>query len=151
MAVAEVTDKLLQYDGSAGFLVDSNVWIDCADATSPWHDWAVDQLQACSERAPLHINQIVYTELLVPGPDITALDAMLDTVDTLRTALPWACAALAARAFATYRKRGGVRRAPMPDFYIGAHAAVANLAVLTRDEAPYRSYFPRLRLVCPAR
>ena len=149
MAVAEVTNKLLQYDGSAGFLVDSNVWIDCADAASPWHDWAVDQLQACSELGPLHVNLVVYTELLVPGPDIAALDAMFDVVNTQRSALPWACAALAAKVFGTYRKRGGVRRAPSPNFYIGAHAAVANLTVLTRDETPYRSYFPRLKLVCP--
>ena len=142
---------LAQYDGSAGFLVDSNVWIDCIDAASPWHAWAIDQVQFCSERAPLHINLIIYTELLVPQPNVAALDAMLDVYDTLRSNLPWACAALAARAFGLYRKRGGVRRSPLPDFYVGAHAAVANLSVLTRDEAPYRNYFPRLKRICPAR
>lgn len=140
---------LAQYDGSAGFLVDSNVWIDCIAASSAWHDWAVDRLQACSERAPLHINLVIYTELLVPEPDIAALDAMLDVFETQRTALPWHCAALAAKAFSLYRKRGGVRRSPLPDFYIGAHAAVSNLTVLTRDRTPYRSHFPRLTLVCP--
>ena len=140
---------LSHYDGSAGFLVDSNVWIDCVDESSPWHEWAVDQLQACSERAPLHINLVIYTELLVPDPDIDALDAMLEVYETQRSALPWACAALAARAFGHYRKRGGVRRSPLPDFFIGAHAAVANLTVLTRDVAPYRSYFPRLRTFNP--
>lgn len=142
--------SLAHYDGSAGFLVDSNVWIDCIDDDSPWHHWAVDQVQACSERAPLHINLIVYTELLVPEPDIAAVDAMLEVYDTLRSHLPWGCAALAAKAFGLYRKRGGVRLAPPPDFYLGAHAAVANLSVLTRDAAPYRNYFPRLRLVHPA-
>lgn len=141
--------SLAHYDGSSGFLVDSNVWIDCIDAASPWHVWAVDQLQASSERAPLHINLVIYTELLVPGPDVAALDAMLDVFETQRSALPWACAALAARAFGLYRKRGGVRRSPLPDFYIGAHAAVSNLAVLTRDSGPYLSHFPRLELVCP--
>ena len=144
----------MSYDGSAGFLVDSNVWIDCIDASSPWHDWAVDQLQACSEFAPLHINLVIYTELLVPEPEVAALDAMFDVFDTQRSALPWACAALAAKAFALYRQRGrqrgGVRRSPLPDFFIGAHAAVANLTVLTRDRKPYRSHFPRLQLVCPA-
>ena len=140
----------MTYDGAAGYLVDSNVWIDCIDASSPWHDWAVDQLQACSERAPLHVNLVIYTELLVPGPDLAALDAMLDVFDTQRSALPWPCAALAAKAFGLYRQRGGVRRSPLPDFFIGAHAAVANLSVLTRDHAPYRSHFPRLVLVCPA-
>ena len=142
--------ELSDYDGSAGFLVDSNVWIDCIDSGSPWHRWAVDSLQACSEQAPLHVNLVIYTELLVPGPDVAALDRLLDVYDTLRTPLPWSCGALAARAYASYRLRGGARRSPLPDFYIGAHAAVANLAVLTRDETPYRSYFPRLRRVCPA-
>jgi len=140
---------LASYDGSAGYLVDSNVWIDCIDASSPWPEWALDALQACSELAPLHVNLIVYTELLVPGPDPAALDAMLDVFETQRTAMPWSCAALAAKAFGLYRARGGVRRSPLPDFFIGAHAAVANLTVLTRDRTPYRSHFPRLALVAP--
>jgi hypothetical protein len=138
---------LAAYDGSAGVIVDTNVWVDCIDDGSPWHDWAVEQLQACSERAPLHVNIVIYTELLVPQPDAQALDAMLDVYDTLRSALPWSCAALAARAFSLYRRRGGARLRPMPDFYIGAHAAVANLGVLTRDPSGYASYFPRLRLI----
>jgi len=86
---------------------------------------------------------VIYTELLVPGPDFAARDAMLDVFETHRSALPWACAALAARAFGVYRKRGDVRNLPLPDFYVGAHAAVSNLTVLTRDRAPYRSHFPR--------
>lgn len=142
--------SLAHYDGGAGFLVDSNVWIDCMDAASPWNDWAIDQMQICSELAPLHVNIVIYTELLVPEPDVAALDAMLDVYAAQRSPLPWACAALAARAFGRYRKRGGARGSPLPDFYIGAHAAVANLSVLTRDAAAYRSYFPRLRRVCPA-
>ena len=106
-------------------------------------------MQICSELAPLHINLIIYTELLVPEPNIATLDAMLDVYETQRSTLPWACAALAARAFGLYRKQGGIRRSPLADFYVGAHAAVANLTVLTRDETPYRSYFPRVRRVCP--
>jgi predicted nucleic acid-binding protein len=140
---------LAQYDGSAGYLVDSNVWIDCTDSSSPWHDWAVDHLQACSERAPLHVNLVIYTELLVPEPDPAVLNAMLDIFETQRSAMPWTCAGLAAKAFSLYRRRGGVRRSPLPDFLIGAHAAVANLTVLTRDRRPYRSHFPRLALVGP--
>lgn len=141
--------SLANYDGSAGTLVDTNIWIDCIDINSPWHEWAVEQLQRLSERSPLHVNLIVYTELLIPCPDIGALDALLDVYDTLRTPLPWACAALTAAAFALYRSRGGSKLKPMPDFYIGAHAAVANLNVLTRDPTPYRSYFPRLLVVAP--
>lgn len=141
--------SLRGYDGSAGVLVDTNVWVDCIDESSPWHDWAIDQLQTCSERAPLHINLIVYAELLVPDPNVAALDGLLDVYDTLRSQLPWACAGLAARAFAAYRQRGGSKRSPLPDFYIGAHAAVSNLSVLTRDPGGYRSYFARLVVLAP--
>ena len=141
--------SLANYDGSAGTLVDTNIWVDCIDEASPWRDWAVEQLQKCSERSPLHVNLIIYTELLVPGPSVDALDALLDVYDTLRSPLPWACASLTAVAFAQYRRAGGSKQKPIPDFYIGAHAAVANLSVLTRGTAPYKSYFPRLVVVAP--
>ena len=141
--------SLSNYDGSAGFLVDTNIWIDCMDPDSTWHTWAVDQLQACSERAPLHVNLVIYTELLVPEPAVEALDALLDVYETQRSALPWSCASLAGGAFRQYRRSGGLRHTPLPDFFIGAHAAVANLCVLTRDPTPYRRHFERLALVCP--
>lgn len=144
-----VTASLASYDGSAGFLVDTNVWVDCIDEASPWHAWAVEQLQSCSERSPLHVNLIIYTELLVPRPNVDALDALLDVYDTLRSPLPWACASLTATAFSLYRLRGGLKHKPLPDFYVGAHAAVTNLSVLTRDPTPYRSYFPRLSVIAP--
>ena len=101
---AVVTASLASYDGSAGFLVDTNVWVDCIDEASPWHAWVVEQLQSCSERSPLHVNLIIYTELLVPRPDVDALDALLDVYDTLRSPLPWACASLTATAFSLYRR-----------------------------------------------
>jgi predicted nucleic acid-binding protein len=148
-ASAVAAASLSSYDGSAGVLVDTNVWVDCIDATSNWHDWAIEQLQVCSEQLPLHVNLIIYTELLVPGPDIRALDALLDVYETLRSPLPWSCAALAAKAFGLYRRRGGTKVLPSPDFFIGAHAAVANLSVLTRDPAGYTTYFPRLAVVGP--
>ena len=100
MAIA----SLAGYDGTAGTLVDTNIWIDCMDPGSRWHDWAVEQLQLLSERSPLHVNLVIYTELLVPGPDIAALDGLLDVYETLRTPLPWTCASLTAAAFALYRK-----------------------------------------------
>jgi len=140
---------LAAYDGSAGTLVDTNVWIDCIDEASAWHEWSVEQLQACSERSPLHVNVIIYAELLVPGPSVAALDALLDVYEVQRSALPWSSAALTAAAYAMYRRRGGAKRKPLPDFFIGAHAAVCNLSVLTRDPAPYRSYFPRLAVIAP--
>jgi predicted nucleic acid-binding protein len=140
---------LRHYDGTAGVLVDANVWIDCMDERSPWHGWAMDQLQTCSERYPLHVNIIIYTELLVPNPNVAALDAMLDIYETRRTPLPWSSASLTAAAFAVYRRRGGAKHKPLPDFFIGAHAAVANLSVLTRDPRPYQSHFSRLEVIAP--
>jgi predicted nucleic acid-binding protein len=83
------------------------------------------------------------------GTLVDAIDALLNVYDTRRSTLPWACAALAAQAYALYRQRGGGRTRPLPDFYIGAHAAVANLSVLTRDRAGYASYFPRLAVIAP--
>jgi predicted nucleic acid-binding protein len=141
--------SLASYDGSAGVLVDTNVWVDCIDEASPWHDWAIEQLQRCSERCPLHINIVIYSELLIPGPDIRSLDAMFDVYETSRSPLPWAAASLAAAAYALYRRRGGSKHKPLPDFFIGAHAAVANLCVLTRDSKPYKSYFSRLEVIAP--
>jgi predicted nucleic acid-binding protein len=140
---------LRHYDGTAGVLVDTNVWIDCMDERSPWHGWAMDQLQTCSERYPLHVNIIIYTELLVPNPNVAALDDMLDIYETRRTPLPWSSASLTAAAFAVYRRRGGAKHKPLPDFFIGAHAAVANLSVLTRDPRPYQSHFSRLEVIAP--
>ena len=141
--------SLASYDGSAGVLVDTNVWVDCVDETSPWHDWALAQLQACSEISPMHVNIVIYSELLIPGPDVTVLDAVLDIYETLRTPLPWTAAALTASAYALYRRRGGSRQKPLPDFFIGAHAAASNLSVLTRDPKPYRSYFAKLKVISP--
>lgn len=141
--------SLADYDGSAGVLVDTNVWVDCIDEASPWHEWAVESLQVSSERCPLHVNLIIYSELLIPGPDVHMLDTMLDIYETLRTPLPWASAPLAAAAYATYRRSGGSKQKPLPDFYIGAHAAVSNLSVLTRDPRPYKSYFARLEVIAP--
>lgn len=141
--------SLASYDGSAGVLVDTNVWVDCIDEASPWHDWAIEQLQVCSERSPLHVNLVIYAELLIPGPDVRALDAMLDIYEALRSPLPWAAASLAAAAYAMYRRRGGSKHKPLPDFFIGAHAAVSNLSVLTRDPRPYKSYFAKLYVIAP--
>lgn len=104
------------------------------------HDWAIEQL---------HVNLVIYAELLIPGPDVRALDAMLDIYDALRSPLPWAAASLAAAAYAMYRRRGGSKHKPLPDFFIGAHAAVSNLSVLTRDPRPYKSYFAKLSVIAP--
>ena len=92
---------------------------------------------------------MTYTESLVPGPEVAALDDMLDLFETRRSARPRHSAAFAAKAFSLCRTRGGVRRSPLLDFDRGAHAEVWNLTLLTRDRTPYRLHSPRLMLVCP--
>ena len=133
--------SLLHYDGGSGFMVDSNVWIDCMDASSPWHNWAIDQLQVCNDQGVLHINALIYAQLLVPGSPADLIDNMPAVYETQRSALPWVSAALAVQAFQLYWERGGSKTAPLPDFFIGAQAAVASLTVLTRIN-PYRSFLP---------
>lgn len=141
--------NLAKYDGGAGVLVDTNIWIDVIEETSPWNEWAMEHLQRLGARSPLHVNLIIYTELLVPMSNPRALDALFDVYGTLRSPLPWVCASLTAAAYALHRSRGGSKHKPIPDFYIGAHAAVSNLSVLTRDPARYRSYFPQLVVIVP--
>jgi predicted nucleic acid-binding protein len=146
---AEVSLSSFAYDGTAGVMVDSNVWIDLMDVRSARHAWAVDQLDAAGQRAALHINPLIYAELLIPGTDSDIVDAILDVYNTSLSPLPYAGAALAAAAFAKYRNRGGVKNSPTPDFYIGSHAAVENLSVLTRDNRIFSSYFPTLKQLSP--
>jgi len=85
---ALVVASLASYDGSPGTLVNTNVWEDCIDEGSAWHAWAVEQLQVCSQRSPLHITLVVFTELLVPGPGVTALDALPMSIRRSARAFP---------------------------------------------------------------
>ena len=98
----------------------------------------------------LVINPIVYTELSIGFDTIEELDAALTPMAIEREPLPFPAGFVAGRAFLDYRRRGGTRTSPLPDFYIGAHAAVAGYRLLTRDDRRYRSYFPRLDLIAPA-
>lgn len=147
---AGVAVRAFNYDGTAGVMVDSNVWIDLMDADSPWHTWAVDQIDRAGQMSVLQINPLIYAELLIPGTEPDIVDEILSVYNTLLSPLPYAGAALAAAAFAKYRQRGGAKSSPLPDFYIGAHAAVANLTVLTRDNGVFRSYFSALKQINPA-
>lgn len=97
--------SLARYDGTAGVLVDSHVWIDCIDETSPWNGWASEQLQACSQRCRLHINVVIDAELLIPGPDPESLDALLDVYGTLRNALAMGICIAHSRLFTVWPSR----------------------------------------------
>ena len=133
----------------AGTLVDSNVLIDILSEDDEWFDWSSSMLEAVAHRGVVVINPIVYAEVSLAFKRIEELDEALPRAYYRRVDLPWAAAFLAGHAFLKYRRAGGTRRSPLPDFYIGAHAAIAGLTLLTRDAGRYRSYFPTIRIVAP--
>ena len=130
-------------------LVDSNVLIDLFDEDSEWRDWSDAMLTRAANRGALVINPIVFAEVSAGFDSLDDVEAALPAAFIRREALPWEAAFLAGRAFVQYRRRGGARSAPLPDFYIGAHAAVAGYTLLTRDARRYRHYFPKLKVVAP--
>jgi predicted nucleic acid-binding protein len=131
-------------------LVDTSVLLDIATEDPQWFDWSMTRLEQGANRDGLSINPIVYAELSVHYNTIEALEAALSGYPFERLELPWDAAFVAGKAYRRYRGRGGTKRSPLPDFYIGGHAAVAGIALLTRDAKRYREYFPGLRLITPA-
>ena len=129
-------------------LVDSNVLIDIRSEDPVWFEWSAAALAEAADRGDLAINPLIYAELSVDAERIEDLDRELGS-DYLRLPLPYEAGFLAGRAFLRYRRAGGERRSPLPDFYIGAHAAVSRLTLLTRDAARYRSSFPTVQLISP--
>jgi predicted nucleic acid-binding protein len=129
-------------------LVDSNVILDVATNDPVWADWSGEALRRAAEEAVLVINPLIYAEVSVGYERIEQLEVALSDAFR-RDPLPWEAAFLAGKCFAKYRKRGGDRRSPLPDFYIGAHAAVSGFRLLTRDVARYRGTFPTVRLIHP--
>lgn len=132
-----------------GVLVDSNVLLDVATNDANWSEWSATAIATLAERIALVINPIIYAEVSVGYSTVEALDAVLPGSIYRREPLPWAAGFLAGKCFAQYRRRGGMRATPLPDFYIGAHAAVGQLGLLTRDAARYRSYFPTVEIFSP--
>jgi predicted nucleic acid-binding protein len=130
-------------------LVDSNVLLDVASHDPVWGDWSRQTLERVADESILVINPVVFGEVSVGYPSIEELDAALPDDLFRRDAIPYEAAFLAGKAFLGYRRRGGARRTPLPDFYIGAHAAVAGFRLLTRDDRRYRTYFPKLELIAP--
>lgn len=130
-------------------LVDANVLLDCLDEGSEWEDWSASMIASASEAGVIVINPIVYAEVSVGFRSIDDLDDALPPDYFTRAPLPWEAAFLAAKVFEQYRRRGGLKRSPLPDFYIGAHAAVTGMTLLTRDARRYRAYFPKLRIISP--
>ena len=129
-------------------LVDSNVLLDILTADPEWEAWSSDALARAAEDAYLAINPVIYAEVSVGFREVEALEDALPP-EIRREDLPWDAAFLAGKAFVRYRRTGGRRSSPLPDFFIGAHAAVQGYTLLTRDARRYGSYFPTVRVVGP--
>lgn len=134
-----------------GVLVDSNILLDVATNDAKWSHWSGSALAECAEHAALVINPIIYAEVSIGYTTIEALNAALPSTLYQRDPLPWEAGFLAGKCFLAYRKRGGVRYSPMPDFYVGAHAAIEHLALLTRDVARFQTYFPKVEILSPSK
>jgi len=134
---------------AADVLVDSNVLLDVLEEDVNWYEWSSTQLQTAADRSALVINPIIYAEVSVGFERIEELEGALPLDFFQRRAIPWEAAFLAGKCFMRYRKLGGTKHSPLPDFFIGAHAAVSGLTLLTRDAARYRTYFPSLKLITP--
>jgi predicted nucleic acid-binding protein len=133
----------------SGTLVDSNVLLDLITDDPVWGSWSGDRLEEAFEHGPVIVNPIIYSEVAYRFSTIEALDAEFSEDRFVRGQLPWSAAFLAARAYRTYRSRGGGRTSTLPDFFIGAHAAVLGARLLTRDARRYRTYFPTVELIAP--
>ncbi len=131
------------------YLVDTNVIIDAADPESDWYDWSAPQLIRAADDGEVFINPIIYAELAGYADSERQIESILSDMLLERANLPWQAAFLAGRAFVAYRRAGGQKTSPLPDFYIGAHAQVTGLTLLTRDARRFRTYFPELSLIAP--
>jgi predicted nucleic acid-binding protein len=130
-------------------LVDSNVILDIATEDKDWFRWSSETLANYAETHTLVINPIIYAEVSICFDRIEEVDTVLPVSFFRRDAIPWEAAFLAGKCFMAYRRKGGEKRSTLPDFFIGAHAAVAQIPLLTRDVSRYRTYFPKLKLISP--
>ncbi|GIX10716.1 type II toxin-antitoxin system VapC family toxin [Elioraea sp.] len=131
-------------------LVDTNVLLDLVTDNADWAEWSQRQLEAAAVRGPVLINDVVYAELSVGFLRVEEVNDVLAAAQVEVAPIPREALFLAGKVFQRYRAGGGSRTGVLPDFFIGAHAAVAELPLLTRDVRRYRSYFPTVRLIAPA-
>jgi len=128
-------------------IVDTNVLLDVTGQDERWADWSQGQMAQHATR--LMVNPLIYTELCYEAGNAGEVDAILLSLGLRYEELPRHALFLAARAFRLYRERGGAKSAPLPDFFIGAHAAALEVPIITRDVARYRTYFPEVELISP--
>ena len=130
-------------------LIDANVLLDVMTEDKRWFAWSAGAIERAAERYRLVINPVIYAEVSIRYSKIEELDIALPGTMFDREAIPYEAAFLAGKSFLAYRRRGGTRQSPLPDFFVGAHAAVAGYLLMTRDVARYRTYFPKLSLISP--
>ena len=130
-------------------LVDSNVLIDLIVEDPVWAGWSHQSIERASADGDVLVNPLIYAELSAGPLDQSELDACLRQLRIKRCSLPWDAAFPTGKAFRQYRRAGGEKRSPLPDFYIGAHAEAAGLTLLTRDARRFQTYFPKLSLISP--
>ena len=134
-----------------GVLIDSNVLLDVLTEDPRWFEWSSDALRRCGEDSVLIINPIIYLEVSIRFKSIEEVEDALPRSMFERHDIPWEAAFLAGKCFVKYRRAGGQKRVRLPDFFIGAHAAVKKLDLLTRDTTRYAIYFPTVRLIAPGK
>lgn len=130
-------------------MLDSNVLLDIVTADAKWLEWSTKQFRAAATEGHIVINPIIYAELAPAFDSQAALDRWLRPTLFRRSHLPYEAGYRASKAFVSYRERSGTKTSPLPDFYIGAHAEVEHLTLVTRDAARYHTYFPKVRLIIP--
>jgi predicted nucleic acid-binding protein len=133
----------------SAILVDSNVLLDIFTENSRWLSWSSAALEHAANESRLIVNPVIYAEVSIRFERIEELDEALPATIFERENIPYEAAFLAGKAFLAYRRRSGAKTSPLPDFYVGAHAAIRGYSVLTRDVSRYRTYFPRLSLISP--
>ena len=132
-----------------GVIVDSNVILDVFLNDLNWADWSESKLEEYGRSSPLYINSIIYSEISIGFKLIEELEKAVGQAGFQLLEIPKEALFLAGKAFLQYKRRKGVKKTPLPDFFIGAQAAVLNLDLLTRDVSRYRSYFPTVKLIAP--
>jgi predicted nucleic acid-binding protein len=131
-------------------LVDTNVLVDVLQNDPQWADWSIAQLRAQAKLHALAVNPVIYAEMSLSFSTIEALDEVVKTMELELREIPRPALFLAAKAYALYRRRGGSKGQVLPDFFIGAHAAVEAWPLLTRDASRFKTYFPTLEVIAPA-
>jgi len=130
-------------------LVDSNIILDIVTEDPEWFRWSSETVANYADTNVPVINPIIYAEVSVGFERIEEVEEVLSSTNFRRSQLPWEAAFLAGKCFLKYRKRGGRKRSPFPDFFIGAHATIRGMTLMTRDVSRYRTYFPKLSLITP--